>query len=221
MPSKHIDLTGKTFGRLFVKALIGPNKHGSMVWECQCSCGNIKTVDGQNLRGRTIVSCGCWKAENARKHLHGGLGPITHGKSNTREYKIWQMMIYRCCTLTAWEYPHYGGRGIQVCKRWRKSFIYFSEDMGTAPSSKHTLDRIDNDGDYEPSNCRWATRRQQANNRDGNIAIEFAGQTRTIAEWARKLGFTRSGLLYDRLNAGWSVQRTLTTPPRPIKPLIG
>ena len=133
---------------------------------------------------------------------------ITHGKSRTAEYKIWHHMIRRCDVRSHKFFKNYGGRGIKVCDRWR-DFASFYEDMGPRPSPKHTIDRKDNDGDYEPRNCRWATRWQQNQNTRKSVIIEHDGECHSMSEWARRLGMSRQTLRL-RLKNGWSVEDALT-----------
>jgi len=128
--------------------------------------------------------------------------------SRMREYWIWHLMRYRCESPKCRFYPRYGGRGIRVCERW-KDFSNFVADMGPRPSPKYTLERIDNDGNYEPGNCKWATRREQSLNSTRVHRITFRGETHHIAEWARRIGMNPLSLA-SRLHKGWSVERALT-----------
>jgi hypothetical protein len=126
----------------------------------------------------------------------------------TPEYAIWRAAIHRCASPKAPAYANYGGRGISVCERWQ-DFLYFLSDMGRRPSYDHQLDRIDNDGDYEPGNCRWATPKQNSRNRRGNRMVTFRGETLTVAAWCERTGL-RTSTLVARLNAGWSAEDALT-----------
>jgi hypothetical protein len=156
MPARA-QLIGQRFGRLKVRSLIGV-RNGGQLWLCRCECGRESKVTTKSLRGRHVVSCGCFRLEILRTKA------ITHGMSKTNIYHRYCSMIDRCCNPRAEKYQFYGGRGIRICKRWRNSFSNFLKDMGLPPVGT-SLDRIDVNGNYEPSNCRWATRSQQMKNR--------------------------------------------------------
>lgn len=136
----------------------------------------------------------------------------THGLSKLPEYKIWKGMRSRCTTPSDTNYYHYGANGIRVCERW-SDFAAFMADMGPRPTEKHSIDRIDSKGNYEPGNCRWATWAEQCANRSNAKLIEFRGETLSLTEWAVRLGMKRTCVLANRLRRGWSVERALTTPP--------
>ncbi len=155
------DLAGDRFGRLVVKRRKGRIR-SEATWLCQCDCGNEKVVASRLLRDGTVQSCGCLRAI-----LYEFIPSprITHGMSHTKEHQAWNSMKLRCHDPGNSNYPRYGARGIRVCKRWRESFENFFADMGKCPDPKMSLDRIDNDGNYEPNNCRWATFSQQQFNK--------------------------------------------------------
>lgn len=146
-----------------------------------------------------------------RRSRYKGNPPRTvrHGMSNTSEYEIWCRMQARCYNANCQDYPNYGGRGISVCDRWRLSFEEFFRDMGSRPSSEHSLDRIDSNGNYNPDNCRWATRRQQARNKRNTRKLQFQGKTQSVQDWAEELGL-KPAIIHRRLHDGWSVKRALS-----------
>lgn len=162
-----------------VKASLGKD-----YWHCACKCGTEKRVHGGSLRAGTSKSCGCWGTERYP------LMNRTHGMSKTPEHRTWSGIKTRCYNPNVKNFDRYGGRGIKVCDRW-KDFANFFEDMGPKPSPKHSIERIDSNGDYEPGNCRWATITEQASNKRNNVMLELNGEMVTGAEFARRTGFAR------------------------------
>lgn len=166
----RIQMVGRRFGRLVVvseRPYVQPNGRKRLRWLCRCDCGTEATVDGNHLRAGRIQSCGCIVVDtNVARSTHGD----TRGDYVPAEHSTWAMMINRCTNPRASDYRHYGGRGIKVCDRWlygtctKTAYECFLIDMGRKPTLKHTLDRIDNDGNYEPTNCRWATWTEQRRN---------------------------------------------------------
>jgi len=157
------DLTGRRFGRLTVTSRAADGA-GGVQWNVVCDCGNARIVYRSNLKRGVTTSCGCFRKEDAarRETTHGG---AKRGTQRSSEYKIWAGMKQRCSYPNHRSYPNYGGRGINVCDRWLDSFEAFLTDMGPRPASHLTIDRINNDGNYEPGNCRWATWSEQAKNK--------------------------------------------------------
>ena len=199
------DLTGRRFGRWTVIKYLGAEKNKS-VYLCRCDCGNEVKVRANNLLSGTSTSCGCV----FREKLKGNTWGRTHNISFSPTYQTWSGIKFRCENPNSGEYAAYGGRGITVCERWQK-FENFLEDMGERPKGK-TIDRIDVNGNYEPSNCRWATPKEQARNRRSNTLITYNGETKTLAEWAEITGICSNTISNRIKNLGWNVGKALTTP---------
>jgi hypothetical protein len=195
------DMTGLRFDRLTVTRHAGTYRHGGAVWLCTCECGEQKVVCGASLRRGLVRSCGCLRRETsaacARQHLNLGSGPqcinYRHGHASQHktlrrspEYRCWDAMKDRCSRPAAGEYHRYGGRGIEVCERWRNSFEAFLADMGQKPTPQHSIDRINNDGNYEPDNCRWATAKEQANNRRPPNRAHARGKADGVIDWSNR-----------------------------------
>jgi hypothetical protein len=201
-----LELSGQSFTRLTALELFKDRtSRGGTLWKCRCECGNEIFVRGTDLKSGNTRSCGCLQKEWA---IRNAKATATHGMSNTSIFSVWCGMMKRCRSKTARHYKDYGGRGIKVCRRWLKFENFFS-DMGFRPDGM-SLDRIDNDGDYKPSNCRWANLEQQNNNRRSSSFINYDGHRLTVSQWARKIGIPHS-TLFSRLNVmKWSVERALS-----------
>lgn len=194
------DLTGKQFSRLTVVSFIRyDNKCKSTLWLCQCSCGKRTKTHANHLVSKHTKSCGCLQREAVKKQMtsHGEtIGETTWKRS--KEYQTWVSMRARCFTPMSIYYKNYGGRGITVCKQWM-DFKNFLQDMGRAPSPDHSIERINNNGNYEPGNCRWATSEDQNNNKRSNKYFTFQNKQLTLARWSRELNIPY-GTLYDRIH---------------------
>lgn len=167
---RKIELTDKIFGKLRVVSLSDKKtKTNHLMYDCECECGNKITVTANSLRRQNGKSCGCLRSELLKIKL------TKHGLSETREYRIWCNMKQRCSNKSLKQYKDYGGKGIKVCERWIGSFDNFIADMGKATTEIHSIDRIDNDGNYEPSNCRWATLSEQCLNKRDSLRITIEG----------------------------------------------
>lgn len=191
---KKIDLTGKEFGRLVVVFWCGKNKFGHLLWLCKCSCGGKIVTTSSHLLSGDTKSCGCLLKEFK----------VTHGMSTSETYNTWEKMKGRCNNLNDDRYKDYGGRGIKICKKWHK-FEGFLEDMGRRPSGM-TIDRVDNDGNYEKKNCIWATPKKQSRNKRNNRMIKYRGETRCLISWAESLGINYD-TLRKRIDRGYGITR--------------
>ncbi len=193
--AERLDLTGQRFGRLVVEARVEDRKKHKY-WYCLCDCGVYTIVSHGNLRNGHTRSCGCLVRDT--------MGDVSrsHGLSKTPIYRHWAKMNYRCNNPSATQYRHYGGRGIQICERWQ-SFENFYADMGDSFKPGLTLDRIDNDGNYEPSNCRWADQQTQCRHRRNSRVLTVNGITACLTELAEYFG-TNVQTARMRSVKGWS-----------------
>jgi hypothetical protein len=185
----------------------GLNKGNHAKWECVCECGKKTIVFRGGLRSGTTQSCGCLRDE------HTSVRATTHGFTvglRFKTYKSWQGMIQRCHNPNSTAWKRYGGRGITVCERWRNSFTNFLADMGKKPEG-FTIERKDNNLGYSKSNCVWADKWQQANNRRKSRFLTFNGRTQTVIQWEREFGFS-TNVMRSRLKNGWSAEMAITRP---------
>ena len=188
-PRNLKDLMGKKFGRLKVIEYVGISNH-SALWKCKCKCGNEKIIVGNDLISGHTKSCGCYQRESTINRF------TTHGLSSERLYNIWKGMIYRCENPKAKEYKNYGKRGITVCKEWHNVKIFIDWAKTNGYKDNLEIDRINNDGNYEPNNCKWSTRKEQTLNTRRNIKITLNGTTKTLSEWSEQYGFNVNTIQY-------------------------
>jgi len=199
------NLTGQRFGKLVAIERVGTTSHHAL-WRCKCDCGNeTETISSSLIKGIT-KSCGCLNKQFT-KNLN-----YTHGMTNTRLFRIWTGMHNRCNNSKDDNYSYYGGRGITICDEWSEFLPFYNWAMSNGYKVGLTIDRINNNGNYEASNCRWTTAKAQANNRRNNLWYEFRGQTKTISQWS-----TIYNLQYDSIYTrvkkyGWSIEKALLTP---------
>ena len=203
-----IDITGNRYGRLTVLHRSDHvNKAGKRThWVCLCDCKTVTSVCRSSLVRGATKSCGCFRREFITKAKH------IHGLSQTPLHGLWRGMIERCHGSGGSSFSNYGGRGIQVCDRWRYSFLSFLSDMGERPGPEYSIDRINNSGHYSPENCRWVTRLAQSNNRRSNVVITYEGKTMTAAQWSRVTG-VKSATICWRIRNGWDPVLAITTAP--------
>lgn len=190
-----IDIKGQKFGNLTVLSYAGRNRTSAQ-WDCQCDCGNIVTVVGNRLRNGHTKSCSCLQKATIKANS------LTHGQTNSPEYKSWQAMKDRCYNAKSPSYIWYGLLGITVCERWLHSFENFIADMGAKPTMHHTIDRKDNLKGYSPSNCKWASKLEQGGNTSRNRWITFNGEAKILAEWARYFGISTQYFYHLERNLG-------------------
>lgn len=218
---RRIDVTGQRFGRLI--ALHHGSGSKSSYWQCICDCGKTATVALNSLKSGVTQSCGCLQREIVAERNKAN---ARHGLTDTPVWVTWRSMHQRCYDPGQDSYHHYGGRGIKVCDRWHK-FENFLEDMGQ-PEKGKTIDRIDVNGNYScghceecarlgwKANCRWATTKEQARNRRNNVLFTFDGRTQCAAAWCEEFSMPIS-TFWNRLDRGWSIEKTLTEPTFQVK----
>ena len=200
---KQTNIIGKKFNRLTILEKVETGDRHSM-YKCLCDCGKTNIARGSLVVSGATKSCGCYAAEKLLERSK------SHGMTHTKIYSVWNQMMQRCNNPKNQAYANYGGRGITVCSRWH-DISKFREDMGDPPNGT-SIDRINNDGNYEPGNCRWATRKEQAHNRRSKVIYwTHSGKTLCLNEWSKLLGVS-PGMLHKRHKLGWPVDKILTTP---------
>lgn len=218
MAKIKVDYTGKRFHYLTVVRFIPPEERDgyshdkdTRKWLCLCDCGNYVRVRTDQLKDDRIKSCGCMaKKLSGEKHK-------THGQKGTRLYGIWNNMKDRCGNCNAKDYPRYGGRGITVCQDWLSDFLpFYTWAMENGYRDDLSIDRIDNDKGYSPSNCRWTTGKEQCRNRRNTVYIEYKGEVKSLPEWCDILNFPRP-LAHRRYKRGLTGQQIFETPIRKCK----
>lgn len=203
---KFVDRTGQVFGRLTVIKRAEVRTKNGAVWECKCECGKTVNVLAYNLANGNSKSCGCFSRERTRKH--GFCSSSVIDESGT--YHVWEALKQRTTKPNCKAYKNYGGRGIKIDPRW-ENFENFLLDMGVRPHGT-SLDRIDNNGDYTPENCKWSTRIEQNSNKRDNFFIEYKGEKMTISELSRRTGVGISRLRHRIVVQGLTVDESLTRP---------
>jgi len=207
---EYIDFTGMRFERLTViKRVESPYKNGH-AWLCRCDCGKEIIAQTGGLKDGTYKSCGCYARDMAKKRAKHG---DARDSGRVRLYEIWNAMKGRCTRVNTVGYKDYGGRGITVCQEWIDSYISFREwALNNGYADNLTIDRIDVNGNYEPSNCRWATAKQQCRNTRRNFNITYNGITKTLEDWGAEYGIKPNTLRYRIKKHKWSIEKALTTP---------
>lgn len=203
--SKFIDRTGQKFGRLTLIERVENNKFNQVQWKCRCDCGKEVIVKAYSLTTGQTKSCGCLKKE--QNYIN--IAKVKHNMTNTRLYNIWRDMKSRCLNPNNKRHKFYYDKGIKVCQEWQEDFMNFYDwAMANGYKDNLTLDRINNNGNYEPKNCRWATITEQNNNQSNNIRIKYNESEYTLSELSKIYNIKRA-TLYDRIKRGWTIDEAL------------
>lgn len=209
------NILGAKYGNWTVTEYAGKTKNGTTKWLCYCGlCGEFGIVNASSLNRGRSSSCGCERTKDFVKRS------TKHGMFGSSEYSIWNGMIGRCYRKSTSSYPRYGGRGITVCDRWLESFENFYSDMGPRPSKDHSIERTDNDGNYDPSNCVWATQKQQVSTKSTTRKFDIDGDFLTIKEIAEKTGIEYK-TLRSRINNGMTIDKAISIPKRKALDMSG
>lgn len=210
-----LDLTGRTFGRLTVLSRAENGKGGKSRWLCKCRCGNECIVHSSSLVSGNTRSCGCLRREESHNRS------TTHGMSKSPLFAVWRAMVGRCENPNNKSYPYYGGKGISVCKEWHGSSTFFEWALNNGYSHGLTIERIDVGKGYEPDNCKWIPRKQQARNKTNNVMVEIDGTSKCLPEWCEEYGMSYY-TVYQRIKKlGWEPKKALTTPIKKPKKKAG
>jgi len=202
---KAIDLTGEYCNGMKILGLKGKSKSGDNLWYFQCVCGKTHYASATHLNRGKVKSCGCIKNDLI------GKANSTHGKNGEPTYAVWKTMKSRCNNPNNKKYKRYGARGIKVCSEWEKSFLSFHEwAMSNGYAKGLSIDRIENNGNYEPKNCRWVNNGIQSRNRSNNRIIEYKGVSKCLSEWSRLTGLGHK-TISSRIKRGWTIEEALTT----------
>lgn len=204
---RFLDRSGRKYGRLTAIRVSHYNERKQAYWLCVCDCGTEKSIFGGNLTSGAVISCGCYSRENPAHLIHGAAKDFQHYP----EYDIWLGMKGRVHNPNNKRFKFYGGRGITICQQWLDSFENFYRDMGQRPHPKLTLHRVNNNGNYCPENCVWATKKVQNREKTNTHWQTYQGERKSLADWADITGINYTAL-HQRLRAGWSVERAFTTP---------
>lgn len=204
---KYLDLTNKKFNRLTALERVS-NQGQKVMWKCKCDCGNIAYVSASNLTCNRTKSCGCLKDEKLIQRS------TTHNQRHTKLYEVWKSIKQRCFNPNNISYKNYGARGITICDDWKNNFqSFFNWSMQNGYTTNLSIDRIDNNGNYCPENCRWTDRHTQSNNTRSNRYITYNNQTKTLADWVKTTNLSY-GCVFSRIQKGWSIDKALNTPSR-------
>lgn len=214
---KRENIAGQRFNRLVALSpaedrILKNGRHLTM-WNCRCDCGNTITVRTSDLKSGAMVSCGCYRAENTGR-VHTTHGGTKNGKTE-HLYSVWAGMHSRCNCEKNTAYKYYGRKGVTVCDEWNKYETFKEWALSNGYKQGLTIDRIDVNGNYCPDNCRWVTYIEQANNKTDSRMVHAFGETRTVAEWAKRNGLKYATLL-GRLNNGWDAEKAISTPVKAV-----
>lgn len=199
------NLIGLRFGKLTVVKKCESKNRRSM-WLCKCDCGNEVELSRNHLSTGNTKSCGCLRKEAIKKAISAS---TKHNGRHTRLYSVWITMKQRCYNENATDYENYGGRGIMVCPEWLNDFqAFYDWAMANGYAKNLSIERIDVNGNYEPTNCKWATMKEQSNNKRNNVFILFNGETKTISQLSQEYG-VKYITLYNRIKRGWSIEKAL------------